>query len=62
MEIRPKCVRVTMAWLVIRLRLEKRLPLLRVVNRTVLNKQSRTADKRVVLQVGVCHGADSSRS
>jgi len=46
-------VPVTTAWHVVRLRMEERHPIWRVAG-NVLNKQSRTDKKGVVLQLGGC--------
>jgi len=49
--VRDKWVAVTIAWRVLRLRMEERPPIW-TVTANMLKKQSRTADKGVVLQPG----------
>jgi hypothetical protein len=50
---------VTTAWLVLKLRMEERPPILRVVA-NILNKQSRTGDKGFSSDFGVGRGAKIS--
>jgi len=54
-----KWVPVTMAWRVLRLRTEERLPIWRVAA-NILNKQSRAADKLWSPSLGIGRGANNS--
>ena len=56
---RDKWVPVTMAWRVLRLRMEERPPIWRIVA-NILNKQSRTADEGWSSSLGVGRGANNA--
>jgi len=57
--IRDKWVHVATAWRVLRLGMEKRPPIWRVVA-NILNKQSQTADKGLSSSLGVERGVNNS--